>query len=331
MKRISLEELLQKHPNDSYQQQYARIMELLGQGKLKPVKNAGHNGKKPALCLSYWQACEPEAAFAELKEELKYHLEPMISVSYYLSHLEEYQKDRPWVQMLNTYLKENRHLLKQPISVNERSFEIFHREKFFTREQGLKILKRCGLGPESFNMYETAEPFAYYSNTRKVPQNLLILENKDTFFSMRRFLLAGSPHIFGEEIGTLIYGAGKRIVKSFRDFGLSAEPYMKAEGNQFYYFGDLDYEGIGIYESLAAQSLAHHKLVPFLAAYQAMLAKAAKADRLPDAKEFQNQNISGAFFSYFSKEATKQMQRILEKGQYIPQEILNIKDFMAEG
>jgi len=44
MKRISLEELLQKHPNDSYQQQYARIMELLGQGKLKPVKNAGHNG-----------------------------------------------------------------------------------------------------------------------------------------------------------------------------------------------------------------------------------------------------------------------------------------------
>ena len=161
MKRISLEELLQKHPNDSYQQQYARIMELLGQGKLKPVKNAGHNGKKPALCLSYWQASGPEADFAELKEELKYHLEPMISVSYYLSHLEEYQKDRQWVQMLNTYLKENRHLLKQPISVNERSFEIFRREKFFTREQGLKILKRCGLGPESFNMYETAEPFAY--------------------------------------------------------------------------------------------------------------------------------------------------------------------------
>ena len=81
MKRISLEELLQKHPNDSYQQQYARIMELLGQGKLKPVKNAGHNGKKPALCLSYWQASGPEADFAELKEELKYHLEPMISVS----------------------------------------------------------------------------------------------------------------------------------------------------------------------------------------------------------------------------------------------------------
>lgn len=62
-----------------------------------------------------------------------------------------------------------------------------------------------------------------------------------------------------------------------------------------------------------------------------MLAKAAKSGRLPDAKEFQNQNISGAFFSYFSKEAAKQMQRVLEKGQYIPQEILNIKDFMAEG
>lgn len=329
MKRISLEELLQKHPNDSYQQQYGRIMDLLGQGKLKPVKNAGNNGKKPALCLSYWQENEPASGFAGLEEELKYRLEPLISVSYYLSHLKEYQKDRPWVQMLNAYLKENRHLLREPISVNERSFEIWNREKFLTKGQGLKILKRCGLGPEFLNMYGTAEPFAYYSNTRKVPQNLLILENKDTFYSMRRFLLAGNTEIFGREIGTLIYGAGKRIVKSFREFHLSAEPYMEEEGNQIYYFGDVDYEGIGIYESLAAQPGPYCKIAPFTEAYGAMLAKAVKACRLPDAKELQNQNISGDFFAYFPEEAVGQMERILESGQYIPQEILNIRDFMA--
>ncbi len=328
MKRISLEELLQKHPNDSYQQQYARIMELLGQGKLKPVKNAGHNGKKPALCLSYWQAGEEGGGSQELEEELKYHLEPVISISYYLSHLEEYQKDRPWVQMLNTYLKESRHLLKQPISVNERSFEIFHREKFFTREQGLKILKRCGLGPEYFNMYETAEPFAYYSNTRKVPQNLLILENKDTFFSMRRFLLAGSAHIFGTEIGTLIYGAGKRIVKSFQDFGLSAEPYMKAEGNRFYYFGDLDYEGIGIYENFASAFGAHYLISVFRNAYERMLAKTERIgiEHLPATKEGQNRKIGSLFLSQFSQPQQDKIREILESGRYIPQEILNIED-----
>ena len=88
----------------------------------------------------------------------------MISIGYYLSHLDEYQKDRKWVLMLNDYLKENRSLLQQPISVNERSFEIWSREKFLTKEQGRKILKRCRIETDFLNMYETAEPFAYYSH-----------------------------------------------------------------------------------------------------------------------------------------------------------------------
>ena len=33
------------------------------------------------------------------------------------------------------------------------------------------------------------------------------------------------------------------------------------------------------------------------------------------------------FFSYFSTERIKQMKEILEKGRYVPQEILNISDF----
>lgn len=326
MKRISLEELLGKYSNASYQQQYAHIMELLENGKIKPVGTAGTNGKSPALCLSYWVMEERNNSHDALTEELNYHLEPIISIGYYLSHLAEYQKDRQWVLMLNAYLKENRSLLEQPISVNERSFEIWGREKFLTKEQGKKILKRCGIEPDSLNMYETAEPFAYYSNTRKTPQNMLILENKDTFFSMRRFLLEGNTHVLGMEVGTLIYGGGKRIVKSFQDFDLSAEPYMKAEGSQMYYFGDLDYEGIGIYESLARHWYGHGKPIPFVTAYERMMEKAKKIGRLPDTKEFQNQNISGEFFSYFSKETVEQMQTILEQGKYIPQEILNISD-----
>ena len=72
-----------------------------------------------------------------------------------------------------------------------------------------------------------------------MPQNLLILENKDTFFSMRRRLLEGNETILGIKIDTLIYGAGKGIFRSFEDFDLCVEPYMKAAGNQIYYFGDL--------------------------------------------------------------------------------------------
>ncbi len=327
MKRISLEALMKRHPDEEYAQQYAYIMRLLAEGTLKPVKSAGTNGRKPALCLSYWVQEEADESFKELEEELKFQLVPLISVAYYLSHLKEYQKDRQWVLRLNQYLASNQEQLKQPESVNERSFEIWNREKFLDREQGAKILRRCGLMQEFLNTYETAEPIAYYCHTRKVPQNMLILENKDTFFSMRRFLLEGNSRIFGEKIGTLIYGGGKRIVKSFQEFESSVEPYMTAEENKIYYFGDLDYEGIGIYESLAQQRQGKRKPVPFQAAYERMLKKAAQAIELPKAKEQQNSNLTGAFYTYFIRETVEQMQEILGKNQYIPQEILNLSDF----
>lgn len=330
MRRISLDELMERHPNYSYEQHRCYIIRLLAEQKLMPVKNAKSNGKKPALLLAYWVLEEEqleEALEKELKDELSYQLVPKITIDYYLSHVKEYQKDRVWVLMLNQYLKTNQELLEQPESVNERSFEIWNREKFLSKEQGKKILKRCGISLDDFKVYETAEPIPYYSNTRKTPQKMLILENKDTFFSMRKFLLDGHTRILGEEIGTLIYGGGKRIVKSFQEFDLSVEPYMQFENNTLYYFGDLDYEGIGIYESLRNRCQENRIVVPFVAAYERMLAKADQADSLPDTKEQQNRNLTGIFFSYFSRETAERMQEILKQGQYIPQEILNSYDF----
>ena len=170
--------------------------------------------------------------------DIKYTFSTMISVDYYLAHPDMYEKDRNWVLMLNQYLKKHTDALLTPESLNERSFEIWHREKFLDREQG---------------------------------KNILILENKDPFFSMRNYLLNGHNEIFGAEIGTLIYGAGKGIIRSFQDFDLCAEPYMKHPENTIYYFGDLDYEGIGIYENLAEKFRSRWKIIPFVPAYQAML------------------------------------------------------------
>ena len=77
----------------------------------------------------------------------------MISVDYYLAHPDTYEKDRIWVLMLNEYLKKHADALLTAESLNERSFEIWHREKFLDREQGKKILKRCGLNVEALNVY----------------------------------------------------------------------------------------------------------------------------------------------------------------------------------
>ena len=187
-------------------------------------------------------------------------------------------------------------------------------------------MKHCGFELAQLNCHRTAEPFSYYAQHRETPQKILIVENKDTFFSMRRHLLAGASSLLGEAVGSLIYGAGKRVVSSFREFSVSAEPYMKEEANELLYFGDLDYEGIGIYENLAEALAAPWTVRPFLAAYRAMLEKAAGI-ALPQTKEKQNRHITGGFFAHFAAADVLAMQQILEGGRYIPQEILHLEDF----
>lgn len=326
MKRISLEKLLHSKEALTYTQQSQYIMTLLEEGKIKPLKASGTNGKKPALFREYW-LIEKQKDYSKLEEELKYRLLPVISVNYYLSHPDIYEQDREWVLMLNDYLKNHKEHLQYQESVNERSFEIWGREKFLTRERGWRILKRCGLDMEFLNVYGTTEPLAYYSYTREVPQNLLILENKDTFYSMRRHLLEGKLQILGMDIGTLIYGAGKGILRSFCDFDICVEPYMKIPENRIYYFGDLDYEGIGIYEMLAEAVEGQWEIIPFIPAYEVMLKKGSRMPKLPDTKEQQNRNIKERFYDYFPVEIVEKMKKLLEADKYIPQEILNITDF----
>ena len=332
MKRIKLEEIERKQRPESYAQLCSYIYGQIEDGSLKPVKASKTNGKKPALYYEYWmtkQDANGGLDYSLYEEELKYRMSTKVSVDYYLRHLEQYHKDREWVLMLNRFLlRIQQQETVMPVSKNERSFEIWNREKFLQLESGRKILKRCGIDASQLSYYETSEPLAYYSRHRRTPQNLLILENKDTFYSMRRHLLEHDEMIFETAFGTLIYGAGKGILRSFQDFSFCVEPYMKAQENQIYYFGDLDYEGIGIYERLAEPfECWQYEIRRSTAAYERMLAKAQKVCGLPMTKEKQNRRISGRFFAYFSEQTVLKMKEILESGRYIPQEILNIGDF----
>lgn len=331
MKRILLDEIERKLHEESYEQLCKYVYRQVESGCLKPVKASGLNGKKPALYQQYWVA-DTDVDYSEYEEELKYKMSMQISVDYYLRHLAQYAADREWVQLLNQYFLDTQSGNPEPVSKNERSFQIWGREKFLQQEQGKKILKRCGVAASQLAYYETSEPLAYYSANRQTPQNLLILENKDTFYSMRRHLLDQSEdhkkEIFGIPFGTLIYGAGKGILRSFQDFSFCVEPYMQAKENRIYYFGDLDYEGIGIYERLAQLFEQQEIMIcPFTQAYEKMMEKAGEVKKLPNTKEKQNRNLSGAFFSFFSEQTVSHMLQLLEREYYIPQEILNITDF----
>ena len=326
MKRQSLEDILGEMNSAPYLEQHEYVKALLEVGKLKPVKSSGKNGKKPALYLEYWLVDE-QKDYSDLEQELLYETDIGISIDYYLHNLAVYAKEREAVRQLHNFLQKHRELLQTSVSYNERSLQIWGYEKFLSQGNGKTILKHCGLDMAFLNCYSTTEPFAYFTLTRKAPHKLLIIENKDTFFSMRRHLLAGHSTILGEKFGTLIYGAGKRVSSSFKQFALSAEPYMLHEDNEFYYFGDLDYEGIGIYEKLANCFQRQAKLKPFVSAYAKMLTKSRELPQLPTTKEGQNRQLEGFFFNYFEGITQDDMRELLEQNLYIPQEILTILDY----
>ena len=130
---------------------------------------------------------------------------------------------------LNQYLKNKKKTLQFKVSVNERSFEIWGDEKFIKggnenrgknknegRGQGKRILKNLGIELSDLNVYETPEPFVSYIYDRTAPQNVLIIENKDTFYTVRKYMQeTGKNEILGEKFGTLIFGSGKKVIASF--------------------------------------------------------------------------------------------------------------------
>ena len=151
---------------------------------------------------------------------------------------------------------------------------------------------------------------------------------------MRKSLIDGTKHIFGEKIASLIYGAGKGIYRSFEDFSFSVEPHINAAENRILYFGDLDYEGIRIYEKFAEKFAAaygaQYDIRLFQCAYERMLTKADRIgiEDLPRTKEGQNRNIGSLFLGWFSQPQQTRIKAILEQDRYIPQEILNIQDMV---
>jgi hypothetical protein len=323
--KISLEQLLEPCKKLSYEKQAQKILEQIENGDLVPIKNSPLNGKKPALYTRYWKML-PEENYEKEKEELLFQTHPKIDTGFYLRNPDVYRKERKAVRALHAFFSDRKESLQIPVSKNERCFEIWGYEKFLALSEGKTVLAHCRLSEDDLNFYSTCEPFAYFTRHRNPGQNMVILENKDPFFSMRNHLLAGNKTIFNVPVGTLIYGGGKRVISSLSQFQLGSEPYMKDGSNTLLYFGDLDYEGIGIFENLLKVFDRSIPLVPFVEAYQKMLEK-AKDIELPLSSEKQNQNIDTVFFSYFDQKTVEEMKQILASGRYIPQEICSCRDF----
>lgn len=154
-KRRTLEEILGSKINAEYSEKYAYIMELVDSGRIKPVLASKKNGKKPSLYREYWEL-EEKQDYSALKQELLFNLAPQIDIIYYQHNLQTYDKERKDVLLLSSFLQNSATLLTKQVSYNERSVQIWQREKFLLQGAGKKILGHCGLKLAELNCYSTA-------------------------------------------------------------------------------------------------------------------------------------------------------------------------------
>ncbi|MCT4509725.1 MAG: DUF2220 domain-containing protein [Tepidibacter sp.] len=318
-KIVSVNEIQEYFKIQDYIELVNFIKDLTQGGKLKEVKTSKLNGMNPALFNKY-RILTKGVDNTKYIDEINYSFYFTFNKDYYLSNIDKYKKDRSYIEKLTNYFRNYSERLDIPMAINERSYDIFSEEKFLKYEGGLRILKNLGISLESINIYTTPEPFVYFSKNKDNNQDVLIIENKDTWYTLRKLMIENQNTFLGASFSTIIYGQGKCIEKSLEEYEFTVEKYL-FNPNKLIYWGDIDYEGIGIYERLKEKYETKFKIELFRQAYKEMVKKSKKID-LNFSKDKQNKNIKGIFYDEL-KDIEADIKNILERGEYIPQEILN--------
>lgn len=323
---------------EPYQYLVKAIDRLIDENLLQPVKSAKFDNRN--LRLNY-RIIRKEISYDDVKMEIMKLSAPM-RIDYYLSHPQEYLRDKEVIRILDSFLR-----IKNPdeiISINERSWQLFKDEKFLrdsdkSRAVGERILKNTGLEYSDLGCYDTYEPFFCFtrdSYKEKDVKRVLIIENKDTFWSFKKLLFEelsgynmthprGEPGYLGLNaeyllnVDIIIYGEGNKIVNSFR----FTQEYDLEAKDEFMYFGDLDPEGINILYSLKNR-YPDHRIYPFTECYMKMIDLSDPND-LQEIKKAQKVKMEylEMFLESFSDEYARKIRKMMLGNKYLPQEALS--------
>lgn len=330
-KTFTVEELRALTMINDYNKFADVITDLVKENKLAPVKASGTNGKKISTLYNKYKLIEQVEDYMETFEEIKL-LSAEFNHQAYFNKPIEYIKNREEIRALDEFLKRDKTDLKVPASINERSFQIWGKEKLLKEKNIIqKIFLFNGLDLAMLNFYETPEPFFEYIYSYETNMNILIIENKDTWYTLRKLIREKNINKCGNNYNVLLYGEGKKIIRNNEMLQYYDSEILKASNNRYFYFGDLDYEGIGIFNSLK-QLYPTLDIVLDVEFYVLMLDSCDK-DKLPSTKEKQQRGELTSFLKHFNNEYQNKISDILISGRYIPQEIINYKklsEIMAE-
>ncbi|MDI6720591.1 Wadjet anti-phage system protein JetD domain-containing protein [Methanoculleus sp.] len=264
----------------------------------------------------------------EYRNEL-FSLSPPISIDYYVTHGDEYLRDRNYILRINDLILRREEC--EVLTINERSYELFGDEKAIAMPdeasvKGALILKKLRLTLEDIRAKQVFEPFFWiekdFSNLqRKTERTVLIVENKDTFWTLQQAVTDGV--LAGVHL--VIYGEGKAILKKFE--------YIETVGgvpdDRYRYFGDIDWEGISIYNRLRAR-YPEYDIRPATGLYTYILQKAGFAGARPLRRPQRAGNLF-PFLDFFDEETGDAIRQIVTAERYLPQEVLNATDLSRFG
>ncbi|MDD4238795.1 MAG: DUF2220 family protein [Desulfotomaculaceae bacterium] len=305
---------------------FHRVMEkLLDDGVLAPVKSSGLNGRLPPLYNRY-RLIKPKDDYAGYLPAIR-QLNPALNISGYLQSPAVYHKHQEIVEGLSRYLWGSAGLLKETMSRKERSFSVWGREKLLDHHMALvrEVLKYNGLGEAFLNYYDTPEPFFEYVHARPEQMTVLIMENKDTWFTFRKLMQATGKNIVnGTPVDVVLYGEGNKIAKrgTLEEYNAGMLEGKSRRAARFLYFGDLDLEGIRLFFR-CREANPSLDVKPFATLYLLML-QLAEGRELPESPDTRGVAAPLAeFAALLGLEQAGALTAFLEKGRYIPQEIVN--------
>lgn len=313
-KRITLEEL--DRICSDHERLAEQINELTEQGVLIPVKSSKTNGNlKMPLYMRYTICIEKTAQISPDEINALY---PRLSANgYLLRNREQFINNKKFLCRLSEWLTQ--HEDDGKMSRRERSFAIFCDEKAL--DEHLRLLECMGISCDTLGCYETPEQcFSDYIPLRKNKMTLLICENKDIWFNIRRLMYEkGACTLFDTKIDGVIFGQGNDITGKgkFRSYAR----FLGADELHFLYCGDIDRAGFDIFLRLCKTAELNIEL--FVPAYRKML-ELSRDIRLPDSddKRCIIPEMS-EILPLFEEHEIKPIEQILQDNKRLPQEILS--------
>lgn len=324
-KTISLPELEGLWRTGSQEELYALVSDAVARGCISPIKASGENGNRAyPLFLKYRITFRED--YSEAMREISLMHPSMTQSGYLQSKPELYLKYQVQLEQLNNFLFKKK--INVAVSKKERSFEIFDEEKQLEDRSFCNMLEHLGLTAEVLGYYETPEYcFNDYIPMPKRQMTLLICENKDIWFNIRRRMYEdGAREIFGMHIDGVVYGCGNKISEAG---ALSAYTrFMEAAHVRYIYWGDIDRAGLNIYLSLQKNN-QELDISLFAAAYDQMI-ELSENRTIPDSTDHRERMGNyESIYALFSDANRAKIRKAIDTNKRIPQEIISYEYLLS--